>query len=757
MEDHERRKFLAQLGLTVGAMALGKDILNAFPKPDLIFQGKMQAKTVSPSSGTPEVDFRYAPADWQSTYCFPDDPFKSLVGKFGELLYGHAGMGADWNAFAHVVAVGLHDRARGTYVNQKLEAPGIPIITTDLEWDDVLMHLTSFATNDPDEGRIDNLLVELYSRGTNEVEVTPEITIHSEAGFTALSEGDHGTVQLNGNPPVIFFTVGSALQPGGDAHDHRFMLKGGKAAKDTAYKYLVRFPQEKQPKEKIRYDVGDVEKLLKEARDFWQLWSPTGGKVAWQINGVEQDFLTACSRNIVESREVKGGKHVYQVGPTCYRGLWMVDGYSLLEAARYLGQDKEAQESLDYMWNLQADDGSITGGAGATHYKDSAVAVFTLIRQAELTQNWDYFNELYPDAFKALMYLRDLRQNAKKDGTPNSKYGLMPEGFGDSGIGGSARPEFTNTIWTLVALKKMMEVIKRLKVPRLSDVVNFYGELREAFYKAGAEELVKHPKGFSYLPMLMRADTAWSDPDVKKRPKPQVAQIYLTQAVYPGMLFERGDRFAGGNLQLMQAVTTREDIPVETGWLSNDAVWPYNAAIVAQLYLYNLLPDLARKTFIGFLNHASPLFAWREEQSYAGTPNPQYIGDMPHNWASAECIRYLRHMLVMEDEKDLRLFDGLGLPEVSSGKPISLTYTPTKWGRITVTLEPVDKKNWHTKFVREAFDESTMPPIGYVTMPNKLPGEFWFDKITGAKRIQYGDRIMIPGAATTWECTWRAL
>jgi len=756
MEDNERRKFLAQLGLTVGAITLGQGILKAFPRTESFLQSKARNNAAPAPASVPEVDFRYAPADWQSTYCFPDDPYKSLVGKFGELLYGHPGMGADWDAFAHIVSVGLHDKGKGSYIVQRLEAPGVPIITTDLGWEDVRVHLTSFATNLAEEGRIDNLLVEIYPKDKNDIEVTPEITVHSQAEFIAASDGDHGTVSLNGTPPVLFFVVGSALQPGGDSKDHRYMLKTGKAQKDNPYRFLARFPQEKQGKEKVKYDLGDVERLLKESRDFWQLWKPTSGKVAWQLNGIEQDFLVACSRNIVESREVKNGKTVYQVGPTCYRGLWMVDGYSLLEAARYLGQDKEAQESLDYMWSLQADDGSITGGAGATHYKDTAVAVFTLIRQAELTQNWDYFHELYPDAFKALMYLKDLRQKAKGDNTPNGKYGLMPEGFGDSGIGG-VRPEFTNTIWTLVALKKMMDVIKRLKVPRLSDVVDFYGQLRESFYRAGATELVKHPNGFSYLPMLMHEDPQWSDPDETKRPRPQVAQIYLTQAIYPGLLFERGDRFAGGNLQLMQAVTTREDIPVETGWLSHDAVWPYNAAIVAQLYLYNLLPDLARKTFIGFLNHASPLLAWREEQSFVDVPNPRYIGDMPHNWASAECIRYLRHMVVMEDEKDLRIFDGLGLPEMNAGKPIVLTSTPTKWGRITVTLEPVDNKSWHTKFVREDFDESTMPPIGYVTMPYKLPGEFWFDKIVGAKRIQYGNRIMIPGAATTWECTWRAL
>jgi len=35
------------------------------------------------------VDFRYAPPEWQTAICLPDDPHKSLVDRSGELLYHH--------------------------------------------------------------------------------------------------------------------------------------------------------------------------------------------------------------------------------------------------------------------------------------------------------------------------------------------------------------------------------------------------------------------------------------------------------------------------------------------------------------------------------------------------------------------------------------------------------------------------------------------------------------------------------------------
>jgi len=204
---------------------------------------------------------------------------------------------------------------------------------------------------------------------------------------------------------------------------------------------------------------------------------------------------------------------------------------------------------------------------------------------------------------------------------------------------------------------------------------------------------------------------------------------------------------------LMKAVT-KEDIPIETGWLNDQCVWPYNAAIVAQMYLWAGFPDLARKTFIGFLNHASPLHAWREEQSLQDAPFEKYIGDMPHNWASAECIRYLRHMMVLEDERVLRLFVGVGLPELNAGKKIELTDTPTKWGRISVSLEPIDQYTWRTKFKHGEYDKRNAPPLDTILMPRKLAGVFRFNGAKGVTANINGNDVVVSVESNKWECEW---
>ncbi len=758
-KPQSRRKFLANLGLSVGAIAVAKNVVGAIPlsmppqkKESLMFQTPVDTPVE-------KIDFRYAPASWQSTFCFPDDPSKGLVGREGEMLYGHPGLGAAIDAFAQTVSVGLKGKGAGTFTSQKLESPAIPIITTELTSGDVVLELVAFATNDEDEGRVDNLLVRIRPAGAAPAECTPELVVKSAVPLTSGSENDSsssrdqiGIVSLSTDLRHPFLIVDSPVQDTEESGVHRYQLQGGTAEPNKPLTYFIRFPQAGQELDKVKDGLERQEKLLAGARKFWQEWKPTEGSVGWNIEEPYRDFFTASVRNIVEARTVKNGKKAFQVGPTVYRGLWVVDGTFLIEAARFLGMDKEAQQGLESIWDLQNKDGSIFAGAGEAHWKDTAVAIWALIRQGELSGDWEYFKELYPDAFKGMTYLRDLRNNAFQNGTSNGTYGLLPRGFGDSGIGG-VRSEFTNTIWTLVALKLFLETSQRLGMPRVSDIRTFYGELRAAFFAAARVEMRKHPKGFSFLPMLMKEDPGWSETDPLKQPKFQAAQIYLSQAIFPGLLFVPDDPIVKGHLDLMKAVI-QEDIPAETGWLSNDAVWTYNAPVAAQVFLWAGMPDVARKIFIGFLNHASPLYAWREEQSLHDAPTPRFIGDMPHNWASAECIRYLRSMMIMEDDKKLRLLDGLGSAEVLARIPISLVSSPTRWGRVSVTLEPIDDRHWRTTYKREGYDPKTMPPIEYVEMPLMLPGTVGFKDAPGVKVIKYGYRVMIPADAMSWEATW---
>ena len=85
------------------------------------------------------------------------------------------------------------------------------------------------------------------------------------------------------------------------------------------------------------------------------------------------DMVIACARNILQAREIVGGAPVFQVGPTIYRGLWVVDGHFLLEAGQYLGMRDDAYKGVDVLLRRVREDGSIVEMAGP-HQGDGHLA-----------------------------------------------------------------------------------------------------------------------------------------------------------------------------------------------------------------------------------------------------------------------------------------------------------------------------------------------------------------------------------------------
>jgi hypothetical protein len=377
--------------------------------------------------------------------------------------------------------------------------------------------------------------------------------------------------------------------------------------------------------------------------------------------------------------------------------MWIVDGNFILEAARYLGYDHPADEGLLSEWTQQSASGQVAASAGKEDYKDTAIAMFTVVRACELKQDWGLMRQLAPQVGHAIEFLIDLRNEGRKGNSPNGKYGILPPGFADGGLGGLLY-EFTNTLWALAGLRAVARANAKLQLPDLSRAAGFYQELRAAFDAAAHDEMVTDPRGFRYLPMVMRQDPVMQL-DAWDRPRPQTCQWALSQTIFPGEVFAKDSPIVRGHVALMQACT-QEDVPADTGWIHHGGLWNYNAAFVAEVYLWARQYDWAHRTFTGYLNHASPLHAWREEQPLQHSLIAQFWGDMPHNWASAECIRYLRHMLVLEDDRNLRLLDGVVPADLEERHAFTVTETPTRFGRVSLDVQPAGLRGWKARFVR---------------------------------------------------------
>ena len=98
---------------------------------------------------------------------------------------------------------------------------------------------------------------------------------------------------------------------------------------------------------------------------YWEKSSLPFGRVQVPDAGI-QALVDSSIRNIWQAREIKNGLPVFQVGPTCYRGLWIVDGAFLLEAAAMVGAGQEARSGITYTLAQQKPSGAFEVLARAT-------------------------------------------------------------------------------------------------------------------------------------------------------------------------------------------------------------------------------------------------------------------------------------------------------------------------------------------------------------------------------------------------------
>jgi hypothetical protein len=592
MTPLNRRDFLG------GVLATGTT-LAASSLP--VAEAQQTAVTPSPSHPKAEshtaasaIDFRYAPAQRQTAFCFPDDPHKSLVSHAGQLLYGYDSA-ASVSYFPLKIGFELNGMEAPKVQSQQLESPSVPIVSTTLEYPGISVLLTTFATNDSVEGRVDNVIFEVTPHSGETVNIEPVIAIDSLEKFDFEAKDGIFTVRHRKSREVLL--VGKVSGSGSQASGSGDMLNGetdrsqklalhrGQASKANPYRVFLRFPQAKQETAPVAAGLSDPERRLESSRAFWRNWSAIRQPVAWVVPGRQGEFVQACARNILQAREVHDGKITFQVGPTCYRGLWVVDGNFILEAARYLGYDKDAEEGLRTTWSRQLDTGQVVAGGGNEHWKDTAIAIFTLVRQCELSQDWSLLRELSPQVARAITFLRSLQAEAIRQNSALGRYGLLAKGFPDGGIAGVC-DELTNTLWVLAGLKAIAEAAEQQKLDSLNDARGFYNQLDAAFSKAAPQEMRRYETGFDYLPMLLKNDPQWELPDPWDRPRPQSAQWALSHAIFPGLIFPPQHPIVRGHVQLMQAVT-QEDIPAETGWSQHK---PYGV----------ITPPLLRKCIYGW-------------------------------------------------------------------------------------------------------------------------------------------------------------
>ncbi len=415
---------------------------------------------------------------------------------------------------------------------------------------------------------------------------------------------------------------------------------------------------------------------LAEARQARQLALEYWSKINLPYSRIEvpdagvQALLDSSIRNIYQAREIKKGLPAFQVGPTCYRGLWVVDGSFLLEAVTFLGREVEARAGIQYLLSFQRPDGSFM--IMDNHWKETGIVLWAATRHARLTNDKEWLRRVWPQLERGFAFIRQMRADSAKDpNAPNA--GLIPDGFSDGGLGEKA-PEYTNIYWTLAGLKAFAEAAQWLGQSGVAERRE-YEDMLAAFRRAAARDTRTDAQGHRYVPIRMNAPATLA---------PQRAQWAFLHAVYPGQIFAANDPLAQGNMAMLEAVEN-EGLVFGTGWLES-GLWNYFGSFYGHAWLWLGRGEKAVQSLYAFGNHASPLLCWREEQMPRGK-GPQICGDMPHNWASAEFIRLTRHTVALERGQELHLAEALPAAWIKPGATLRLKDVVTEFGPLTFELK----------------------------------------------------------------------
>ena len=513
--------------------------------------------------------------------------------------------------------------------------------------------------------RHDVVLAQFQNMGQSLTSVTPTLTVDSE--YPIKMDKEKLTVVIGGATTL-------------------YLWRKSEVAEEKAGKLVLRFPPLKiEPGSEESWTVGvargpsdqvvprcvpEAQSLREKAKKHWESADLPYDRIQVPDPGI-QALIDGSIRNIYQAREIKKGLPAFQVGPTCYRGLWVVDGSFLLEAVTFLGRAAEARNGIRYLLSFQRDDGAIMLMDG--HWKETGITLWAVTRHARLTNDPAWLREVWPQCERGFQYIRKLRELSRQE--PNSPAaGLIPAGMSDGGLGGKY-PEYTNVYWTLIGMKAAVEAAQWLdKTEQAADWGREYEDFLATFRRAAERDMKTDAHGNRHLPIRMVDD---------QHVAPQKGQWGFLHAVFPGQLFASDDPLVRGNLALLRA-NECEGLVFGTGWLS-DGIWNYFGSFYGHGWLWTGDGQKAAQALYAFGNHASPLLCWREEHRPQGQPD-MICGDMPHNWASAEFIRLVRDLLVLERGRELHLFEGLPPAWIVPGEAVRLREVLTEFGPLSCEL-----------------------------------------------------------------------
>ncbi len=422
------------------------------------------------------------------------------------------------------------------------------------------------------------------------------------------------------------------------------------------------------------WTVEEAKKALNQAKLFWSNLDLPYNLVEIPDEAMQSQFDGAL-RNIYQAREIKNGLPSFQVGPTVYRGLWIVDGAFILEAITMLNRAEETRAGVEHMLSFQRPDGSFE--KLHKYWKENGIVLWTIDRHEQLTGDREWLDSVWTVVEKVMDFIPVLRERSRKDPEALS-YDFIPYGFSDGGLNNDH--EYTNAYWILIGIKSAISIAQRSgRKEQAKKWQQEYDSLWQRFLVLAKRDLYTDKFGNKMLPVPMSRPLKYP---------PHKGQWAFMHAIYPGEIFQKDDPIMLGTLANLTENECEGQI-LNTGW-DEEGMWNYFTSFYAHAFLWLGEGEKAAQCAYAFGNHSSPLYVWREEQRVKNHPKPHWTGDMPHNWASAEFLRLVLHLVVFERGDELHLLEGVPKTWLNPGKQLAINGALTRFGEVSIKLRISD-------------------------------------------------------------------
>lgn len=515
--------------------------------------------------------------------------------------------------------------------------------------------------------RADLMLLTIRNTGKEKVITTPTLNIETDHLVTYDSEKKKLNIRNWRN--VNVWPVPSSMEI--DGKNNIFTFPQVKLKPNESKEYVISIHSNA---EGFPWTIEEAKRALHNAKLYWTNLDLPYNVIEIPDKALQAQFDGAL-RNIYQAREIKNDLPSFQVGPTVYRGLWIVDGAFILEAITMLNRAEETRAGVEHMLSFQKPDGSFE--KLQKYWKENGIVLWTIDRHEQLTGDLEWLDSVWTVVEKVMDFIPVLRERSRIDPEALS-YDFIPSGFSDGGLNNDH--EYTNAYWILVGIKSAISMAQRSG--RKEQAIKWqleYDSLWQRFITLAKRDLYTDEYGNKMLPVPMSRPLKYP---------PHKGQWAFMHAIYPGEIFQIDDPIMLGTMANLTENEIEGQI-LNTGW-DEEGMWNYFTSFYGHAFLWLGEGEKAAQCAYAFGNHSSPLYVWREEQRVKNHPKPHWTGDMPHNWASAEFIRLVLHLVVFERGDELHLLEGVPKTWLQPGKQLIINEALTRFGKISMKLQISD-------------------------------------------------------------------